>query len=358
MMDKLYLVTGANGHLGYTIAAMLRKQAKHVRGLILPKDNAKRLQELGVELYEGDVTKPASLIPFFQISDTPFKSKDVIVIHTAGIVSISQKKNTKIEAVNVYGTMNVVTESIKQKVGRFIHVSSVHAIPELQHGSIIREVNHFPYQEVMGSYAQSKAKASEFIMQKIKEGFPAIICHPSGIIGPDDIGHGHMTMMIEDYLNGFLTSRVEGAYDFVDVRDVAKGIISAAEIGHIGSCYILSGTHITLNELFDKLKDFSGRKRKIHVLPRWFAKLSAPLAEVYYRLRGLPPIYSKYSLYTLSSNSHFSYEKAGKELNYVVRPIYETLKDTVTWLADVNRVKRLRIKNFIQGLTPLKKKSR
>lgn len=356
-MDKLYLVTGANGHLGYSIVSLLRKEAKHVRGLILPRDSDKRLKELGVDVYRGDVTQIESLLPFFDISETEYKSDDLIVIHTAGIVSITNKKNPLIEKVNVDGTKNMVACAMQVHVSRFIHVSSVHAIPEKEHGTIINEVGSFDENKVVGVYAKSKAKASQYIIEAISRGLPGIIVHPSGITGPDDSGHGHLTMMIEDYLNGKLTSRVKGAYDFVDVRDVATGIISACHLGQIGSCYILSGTRVDLNDLFESLRQFSGRKHKIHVLPTWFAKMAVPFAEVYYRMRKLPPIYSKYSLYTLNTNSLFSHDKATKELNYHPRPIDQTLKDTVMWLSDCNRVKRLRIKAFIENLKPLNKKS-
>lgn len=356
-MQRLYLVTGANGHLGYTLVSMLRKQAKHVRGLILPKDSSDRLDRLGVEVFRGDVTKPESLESFFDLSLTDYQPEDAVIIHTAGIISISNKKNPLIEKVNVLGTRNIIDLTLKHHLVKMIHVSSVHAIPEKQDDVTIEEISHFDPEEVIGIYAKTKAKASQDVLDAISRGLPAVIVHPSGIIGPDDEGHGHMTMMIEDYLNGYLTSRVKGAYDFVDVRDVSLGILQAIEHGTIGSCYILSGHRINLNELFEHLRLLSGRKHRIHVLPTWFASITAPLAEVFYRMRKLPPIYSKYSLYTISSNSYFSHEKATKELQYKPRPIEQTLADTVIWMAEVNRVKRNRIKTFIQQFITLKKNS-
>lgn len=44
------------------------------------------------------------------------------------------------------------------------------------------------------------------------------------------------------------------------------------------------------------------------------------------------PLYTKYSLYTLSSNDKFSHEKASRELGYRPRDLYETLRDTILWL--------------------------
>ena len=356
-MEHLYLVTGANGHLGYTLCQMLRDQAKHVRGLILPKDDPKRLQALGVDVYLGDVTKPETLLDFFKLEDTHFSQEKLVLIHTAGIVSISQRKNPWIESVNVGGTKHLIQLAFEHHIGLMIYVSSVHAIPEKTHGLFMHETRSFDPDLVIGNYAKSKALASKHVIEAIEQGLPAMIVHPSGIIGPEDQGHGHMTMMIEDYLNGKLTSRINGVYDFVDVRDVAKGILLAIEKGTVGETYLLSGAQIQLKELFELLKKYSGKKHSIHVLPRWFAKISAPLAELYYRIRHLPPIYSSYSLYTLSSNSLFDHTKATKELGYHTRPIEETIQDTMLWLAHANRVKKINIKAFIVNMLPMKKNS-
>lgn len=355
MMPNLYIVTGGNGHLGNTIIRILKNQNHDVRALVLPTDSKKMLNALNVHVFHGDVRKMDTLEPLFDLHETKYTYEDVIVIHTAGIVSISSRKNPILESVNVLGTKNIADLSLKYNVSKFIYVSSVHAIPELEDNQIITEISHFDPNLVIGAYAKSKSRASLYVMNMIKKGLNAIIVHPSGIIGPNDYGHAHMTMMIEDYLNGFLTSRINGAYDFVDVRDVASGIIQSSVSGKIGSCYILSGHRIELDMLFDQLRGLSGRKRKIHVLPMWFAKLTAPLAEIFYKLRKLPPIYTKYSLYTIQSNSYFSYEKARIDLNYQPRSLDETLYDTVKWLVKENRVKRNRILKFINQLKPMRK---
>lgn len=74
------------------------------------------------------------------------------------------------------------------------------------------------------------------------------------------------------------------------------------------------------------------------IIPMWLAKLTAPLSEIYYTILKQPPLYTKYSLYTLNSNSNFSNEKARSELGYKNRELKETIKDTVTWLKENNRI--------------------
>lgn len=68
------------------------------------------------------------------------------------------------------------------------------------------------------------------------------------------------------------------------------------------------------------------------MLPLWFARLSAPLAELYYRIRGVKPLFTRYSLYTLNSPSDFSHARASAELGYTARPLTQTLADTVQWM--------------------------
>ena len=69
-----------------------------------------------------------------------------------------------------------------------------------------------------------------------------------------------------------------------------------------------------------------------HTLPLWFARATAPLSELYYKIRKAPPLYTRYSLYTLETNAVFSWQKAADELGYHTRPMEETLRDTVHFM--------------------------
>ena len=71
----------------------------------------------------------------------------------------------------------------------------------------------------------------------------------------------------------------------------------------------------------------------------WIARVTAPLSEIYYKLRKEPPLYTRYSLYTLTSNSNFSNEKAKKELGFKNRSMEETINDTVKWLRQNKTIK-------------------
>src|SRR5436309_2265822 len=55
MTQKINLVTGATGQLGSHIAEQLRGGGEHVRALVRPGKDTAFLQQLGVELIEGDL---------------------------------------------------------------------------------------------------------------------------------------------------------------------------------------------------------------------------------------------------------------------------------------------------------------
>ena len=328
-MKKVYIITGANGFLGNNIIRMLEKDADNeIRAFVLKDDSIKSLENLNCKIYYGDITNKESLSSIFENTN----GKEVFVIHCAAIVYIKSKYNPLIYNVNVNGTKNIV-DKVLELNAKLVYVSSVHAIPEKPNNDLITEVTNFNPDDVYGLYAKTKAEAAKYVMDAIKnKNLNACIVHPSGIIGPNDFGNSHLTQLIKVVSNGKLFACVKGGYDFVDVRDVAKGVTNACKNGIKGECYILSNRYITIKELCDLICDLQKRKRIKIILPISIAKLIAPLFELYYNLKKETPLFTKYSLYTLSSNANFSNKKARQYLDFKNRSIEDTIKDTIEWI--------------------------
>lgn len=335
-MKKLFIITGANGFLGNNIVRkLIEDKNSEVRVLVLPEDKTDALDGLNCEIYKGDVTKKDSLNNIFEIKES---NVEVYVIHCAAIVYIKSKYNPKVYEVNVNGTKNII-EKVLEINAKLVYVSSVHAITEKANNEIITEIKDFNPDKVEGQYAKTKAEIAKYVLEMVeKKGLNACIVHPSGIIGPNDFGNSHLTQLIIDFANGRLKACVKGGYDFVDVRDVADGIINACYKGRTGECYILSNRYVEIRELLNIVSEVRNTKMIKTVIPMWLAKLTAPLSEIYYALLKQAPLYTKYSLYTLGANSNFSNEKAKKELGYKNRELKETVRDTVKWLKEKNRI--------------------
>lgn len=325
-MAKRYIITGAAGHLGSTILRFLPRGTAEVCGL-LRQGEEPVVESENIRYISGDVCHPGTLNPLF----SGIEGQETVVIHTAGLISIAGRVSPLVREVNVRGTANLIALCREYGVDRFVYVSSVHAIPELQVPQVIRETEFFSPELVKGCYAKTKAEATRLVLDAAKAGFPAVVVHPSGIIGPYDAGHNHLTQLVADYLRGKLPLCVKGGYDFVDVRDVAQGCLLAAERGRTGRCYILSGHYLSILDLLTRAGRFRGRKPP-GVVPMPLAKLAAPVVQAVAQFQHRRPLYTSYSLYTLTSNSAFSRERAKKELGYRPREINETIRDTVEWL--------------------------
>ncbi len=335
-MKSIVIVTGAGGFLGNNVVrALLEQGTREIRTLLLPGESDRPLAGLPVKIFRGDVTQPETLAPLFAGA----QDAEVTVFHCAALVYIKSRENPAVRQVNYEGTMNIAKECLRLGA-RLVYVSSVHALPEKPHGETITEVSHFDPDAVVGLYAKSKAETAEAVLRMTREqGLDAVIVHPSGIMGPHDFGRTHLTQLITDYMNGGLTACVKGGYDFVDVRDVAKGVLLAAEKGRAGECYLLSNRCYGIRELLDLVGEVSGRRKVLTVLPMWFARGTARMAELYYEIRRQPPLYTPYSLYTLTTNANFSHEKATRELGYETRDMRETLRDTLRWLYESGRLR-------------------
>lgn len=323
--NLLFIVTGANGHLGSTIIRILEKQKYNARGLIIPSESAK--DSKFTKYYRGDITGIDSLKEIFD----DLENKEVYVIHTAGIVDISDDITEQMKNVNINGTKNIIKICSSNPVKRLVYISSVHAIAEKNDLSIIKEANNFSADNVTGGYAKTKAIATQAVLEATKNGLNAVIVHPSGILGPFDNSGNHIVQMVSDYIKGTLPAGVKGGYDFVDVRDVAIGCINAALYGKNGDCYILSNRHYDIKDILHIIKDLNGGK-KIPFLPVWLAKAVLPFINIYAKIKHIRPLYTNYSLYTLNSNDRFSHDKATKELKFYPRDLRDTLKDTISWL--------------------------
>lgn len=329
----VYIVTGAAGHLGGAVVKKLNETGKTVYALCLPGEKHMPAGE-NITVFTGDICDTESLSAIFGSC----AGRPAAVIHCAGIVSIASKSDKKVYDVNVGGTKNIISLCEKYNIEKLVYISSVHAIPEVPGGGTVFEGDSFSPDSVIGLYAKTKAEATRCVLDYAGRGRKASIVHPSGIVGPGDFGKGHITQLVIDYCRGRLFFGIDGGYDFVDVRDVAEGILACCEFGVGGRCYILSGRYFKVFEILDMLSEITGKKKIKKMLPMWFLKATAPLSEFYYKILRQPPLFTPYSIYTLRTNANFSSGRAAVELGYAARPMRETLKDTIEWLKENGRI--------------------
>lgn len=335
MNNKLYLLTGAAGYLGSNISRKLLSRGEKVRALVLPGDPAIRHVPADVEIISGDLLDRESLEQFF----TAPEDTEIIVLHCASFVTVNPDPNPKVYAVNVTGTRNILAMCFKHAIKKLVYISSTGAIPELPNGRTIREVDWFDPKAVVGYYGETKAEATQLVLDAVYEkGLDASIVYPSGIAGPNDFGYSFFATFVIDAALGKMPAGVQGSFNAVDVRDLADGVIACAEKGGKGEGYIMSNDLVTIGEMFQLIARATGTKEIKTILPVWVAKALAAVMKIMSKFTDKPALLTSFAIYNLARNNNFSSEKAIRELGYKTRPFEETITDTVNWLRGEGKI--------------------
>ncbi|HAL74201.1 MAG TPA: epimerase [Clostridiales bacterium] len=334
----MILVTGATGHLGNILVKQLAQlyPDEKLRVFLLPGERVDMFNGLTLELIFGDIRRSGDVRKAVNGAR--------LVFHLAGLIDTAPRHPEIMSQVNVGGTRNIVEACLEYMVERLVYVSSVHALPDLPDNQLITEIKDFPVPDLLGPYAQSKSAATAVVYDGITRGLNAVIVFPAGVIGPFDYQQSQMGRMLR-YLStqGWirLIMTFNGAYNFVDARDVVDGMIAAAQKGRSGEGYILSGHRVTMQEIIKLEREaLNQRQPKIFFTFNWLVRLAARITHITCWLLHIKPIFTPYSIAVLESNSNISHDKATCELGYQPRPLLDTFRDSLAWMADSGQIRR------------------
>jgi len=257
------LVTGGAGVMGGRLVARLLEAGWRVRALVLPGDPLRsRVEALGCEIREGDVSQPSSLEGVCDGVDLVYHLAAVIISHDP----------TVFERVNLDGTRHMLSEARKAGAPHFVYVSSASVI--------------YPRRT---RYAESKLAAEGLVQSS---GLPYTIVRPTLVY---DEGGGQELMMFLAYLRRFPVVPFIGAGAALKrpvwAEDIVDGLLKLASAPvAFGKTYNFSGAEaISMRELAELLLLHLDRPRPFLSVPVWMCRaLAAVLPLVMQR----PPLTS------------------------------------------------------------------
>jgi dihydroflavonol-4-reductase len=321
-------ITGANGHVGANLARLLLYEGHQLRLLIHERDDA--VAGLTAERVRGDVTDAATVRPLVRGMDA--------VIHAAARISIDGDRDGGLARVNVAGTRAVVEACLAEHVGRLVHFSSIHTYDPFPLDQPLDETRP-PISRHVSAYDRSKLLADQAVREAVERGLDAVLVAPTSVIGPHDYYPSLLGQAVIDIVRGRLPMLVPGGYDFVDVRDLCRGVAAALARGRTGEKYLLSGHFLTIRELARLVGTASGRRAPEMVMPAWLLRGLVPVFRGVAWASGTPPLLTGESLRALTdSNPLISSAKAERELGYSKRPAAETVADTVAWFRQAGKL--------------------
>ena len=315
-------VTGAGGFVGSALVRELAARGLPVRAGVHRHPGG--IEDLDVEKVSIDVEDPASLRVAFEGADT--------VYHAAAIVSVLGSMGGLVERVNIEGVKNVIDACCHCGVRRLVHVASVHAFDPEPEGFPIDETRSpamDPFRHT--SYAVSKASGMVEALSALDRGLEVVVCAPAGILGPGDHVPSPIGKSLLDAYHGKLPALPPGGYNFVDIRDVVAGLISAAERGRSGETYLLSGEAIDVADIMRLVGEITGRRVPKLVLPGWLVRMAAPFGDLYAKTTGNSPAFTREAVRVLRENRDFDHSKAARELGHAPRSMHDAIEGAFEW---------------------------
>lgn len=314
-----YVVTGATGHIGNNLVKRLIGLNQKVR--ILTRRVDESIDNLQAEYKIGDVFNREFLLENINSED--------VVIHLAGVIDIKNNKKEQTLRINYEGTKLITDICVEKKVKRYIYFSSVDCIYKENDEEVFEPTKIYP-DKFIDNYSHSKSLATEYVMEaRTNNDIPINIVYPSAVIGTNDFKPSSIGNVVSDIIDGKMQFGIKGGYNFVDVDDVVNATISIIN-NELEGDYLLTGTNVTVYELYDKVNAQLNRKKKTMHIPLFIVKLFIPFT----------PYLSKFVLKTIMENHNYNNQKMIEILKIQPTSFEDTLKKTIKFFEERKKWKK------------------
>lgn len=335
---KIVLVTGANGHLGYTLCKQLIEEGYDVHaGVRDCKNEAKiaQLRDIGVGKFVE-----------FNLSDKITIQNAVVgmdgVFHVAAVfLRWAKNPQEEIIAPTIDGATHVVKAAHQAGVQKVIYTSSTVAVGENDIGRNYTEDDWNT--ETESAYPLAKTKAEQAVWKFVEEsGLNLVAINPSAIWGPNFFKATPSARVAVDFLEGNLPVIPNMSFGLVDVRDVARAHILAYESMTSKGRYIVAQEGFTHFEEIAKHISEAMPESKVPTrkLVGWLEPIIFQLLVagdwLSYKLRGTPRQITNDAKAMIGNHYTMDTSKARNELGWTSRPVKETIQDTVHWIKEQN----------------------
>lgn len=250
-----------------------------------------------------------------------------VVFHAAALVSFSRKDKYRLEEVNYLGTKQMVDLAIQCGVKEFYHVSSTAAIGEAkQKGEPATEKATWKKTGDQSNYALTKHLAELEVWRGMEEGLKVAIVNPGIIIGPGNWGKSSTSLFatVENGLR-FYTKGVNG---FVDVRDVAKALLTLYQKKVFGERYLLIGENTTYREVFNQIAETLNKPKPSFHANKLLAGIAWRVGLVWELITGRSFPITKETVVSGRAIKPYDASKIKEELNFEFTPIKEAIAHT------------------------------
>jgi dihydroflavonol-4-reductase len=189
-------------------------------------------------------------------------------------------------------------------------------------------------EDMKGAYKRSKFMAEQVALEYASRGLPVVAVNPTAPIGDWDVKPTPTGRIILDFLLGRMPAYVDTGLNLVDVRDVARGHLLAAEQGRPGERYILGARNMTLHEILEGLAGITGRPAPKVRLPYAVAWAFGAAETAWAGVSGREPRAPLDAVRMARKKMWVRTDKAERELGYHPGPVEDALGRAVKWFRE------------------------
>ncbi len=330
-MPAPVLITGANGFLGRHLVAELRRRGQPVRALLrpgtLPPFDA---TDAGITYQFTDLTAPATLAGAAEGC--------AAIIHAAALASVNPARDPAIWATNLAGTAAVLREARRADVGRLVYVGTANVFGFGTKEKPGDETRPYAGRCYGLDYMDSKRAATDLVLRAAsQQRIPAVLVHPTFMLGPDDAKPTSNALLLELY-HGRLPGYPSGGKNYVHVRDVATATVNALAMGRVGESYILGNENLSYREAFARLVRVLGVAAPRWPIPTGLAVAYGRFSELLGSWRGRPARLNAAMAAVANDGHYFSAAKARAELALPQTSIDQAAAEALAWFQANNYV--------------------
>ena len=321
------LVTGAYGFLGKYVIDELVKNNYKVLAFGRNKTKMQQLKKKNVDIFIGD----------FCNKDDALKATENVdyVIHCGALSTVWGKREDFINT-NVNGTMNLVESCRKNKVKRFVYVSS----PSIYAGRMDRtniKENDYDDNNKLNYYIESKILAEKELDKNRDVNW--VIIRPRGLFGIGDTSIIPRLIRVNSKIGLPLFNKGKNYVDMTCVENVAHALRLCLESEKaVGNIYnITNGEPQCFKDLLEELFDKLGVKPKYMFININVIYFISCLIELFYKTFRIykEPMLTKYNVCTLGYSQTLDITKAKKDLKY--KPIITLSEGIEKYAKDYNK---------------------
>ena len=323
------LVTGGAGFVGRAAVRALVEAGHAVR--IVSRDawpSGSLFENLGVEVVTGDAGQRP-------IIDAALQGMDALV---QGAATYRYDRGAASSMANNARLARTILEAARDAgTSKVVDVSSL----------IVFALGHSPVTEDTpltkagdrawtDPYLRSKVESEQVGRELEAAGLPRVTIHPGTVVGPEDTAMGPSSGYLTNLLGGGIS--LDGRAPWVDVRDVARGIVLALD-KPAGSRYALTSGVVRHRDVAVLVDELTGRSPRRTFLSPGMVRRFATVNDLFGgRLSPLP---ESGSLHWILGNAEVvDTTRATRDLGLAFRPLRETLADTIRWWAEHDSIDR------------------